>query len=265
MQSVLHHHGGGRLTNCKHFFILPTFVFFGVGLTNKNIYAQYPPKTKTRTWINFKIFGAKDRRCIHTRQAQRRSKDPNWEPTWIGLNLFLGKFIEYECLQADKFVYSAWIGDVDNIQDMLKQSRCLDISSSLVPAGSFVIGQSYAITFIGSTNFVLVGALENAVGVVFTATGIGSGSGAVRGVCYPILEKRSLSCTSRRSQQFWKQKAVADAYNSCHACGNDTAGLRSDIFCPVCRAYICQMCLHPDNPDESTRPKIKASTAPWLS
>jgi hypothetical protein len=46
-----------------------------------------------------------------------------------------------------------------------------------VNAGSFVIGSSYLITSVGTTNFIAIGALTNAVGVYFTATGAGSGTG----------------------------------------------------------------------------------------
>ena len=50
-------------------------------------------------------------------------------------------------------------------------------TGSPVNAGSFVIGQTYGIKTVGTTNFTLIGASSNTVGVVFTATGIGSGSG----------------------------------------------------------------------------------------
>lgn len=46
-----------------------------------------------------------------------------------------------------------------------------------VTAGSFIIGQTYVITSIGSTNFLNVGAVSNTVGIYFIATGVGSGSG----------------------------------------------------------------------------------------
>jgi hypothetical protein len=45
-------------------------------------------------------------------------------------------------------------------------------------AGSFVIGKSYIIQTVGNTNFTAIGAASNTVGVVFKATGIGSGTGA---------------------------------------------------------------------------------------
>lgn len=47
-----------------------------------------------------------------------------------------------------------------------------------VLAGSFIAGTSYRILTVGSTDFTLIGAVENRVGVNFVATGNGSGSGA---------------------------------------------------------------------------------------
>ena len=47
----------------------------------------------------------------------------------------------------------------------------------LTNAGSFVVGQEYKIVAVGSTDFTLIGASANTVGTIFTATGVGSGSG----------------------------------------------------------------------------------------
>ena len=47
----------------------------------------------------------------------------------------------------------------------------------LTTAGDFVIGEQYKIVSAGSTDFTLIGASSNAVGTVFTATGVGTGSG----------------------------------------------------------------------------------------
>ena len=44
-------------------------------------------------------------------------------------------------------------------------------------AGAFVVGVSYTIVSVGTTNFVAIGAASNTVGVVFVATGVGSGTG----------------------------------------------------------------------------------------
>ena len=50
-------------------------------------------------------------------------------------------------------------------------------SQSAVIAGNFVIGTEYIISLSGSTNFTAIGASSSDVGVKFTATGIGSGTG----------------------------------------------------------------------------------------
>lgn len=44
-------------------------------------------------------------------------------------------------------------------------------------AGEFIIGSSYTITESGNTDFVSIGAADNLVGTIFTATGNGSGTG----------------------------------------------------------------------------------------
>ena len=50
-------------------------------------------------------------------------------------------------------------------------------NSTATNAGSFVVGQEYVITTLGTTDFTLIGALANTVGIVFTATGLGAGTG----------------------------------------------------------------------------------------
>jgi len=46
-----------------------------------------------------------------------------------------------------------------------------------VTAGAFVVGKSYTIRTVGTTSFTGIGAVANTVGVLFTATGAGSGTG----------------------------------------------------------------------------------------
>jgi hypothetical protein len=46
-----------------------------------------------------------------------------------------------------------------------------------VSAGAFVIGETYRIVSVGTTNFVAIGASANTVGIVFVATGAGTGTG----------------------------------------------------------------------------------------
>jgi hypothetical protein len=51
------------------------------------------------------------------------------------------------------------------------------VYTNIAPAGSFVIGQTYVIATVGTTNFVAIGASNNNVGTSFVATAAGSGSG----------------------------------------------------------------------------------------
>lgn len=44
-------------------------------------------------------------------------------------------------------------------------------------AGAFVVGDVYVIVSVGTTDYTLIGATANTVGVSFTATGVGSGTG----------------------------------------------------------------------------------------
>jgi hypothetical protein len=47
----------------------------------------------------------------------------------------------------------------------------------VVNAGSFIVGKTYKITTAGTTSFTAIGAVNNTVGTVFVASGVGSGSG----------------------------------------------------------------------------------------
>ena len=53
----------------------------------------------------------------------------------------------------------------------------LKSGSTQVLAGNFVIGETYTIVTSGTTDFISIGSADNSVGTIFTATGIGSGSG----------------------------------------------------------------------------------------
>jgi len=49
-----------------------------------------------------------------------------------------------------------------------------------VTAGAFTVGATYLITSVGTTNFVAIGAAANVTGILFTATGVGSGTGTAK-------------------------------------------------------------------------------------
>ena len=78
------------------------------------------------------------------------------------------------------------IGSYDNIPSNAPPPFANDASSVAyeqgyqVTAGSFVVGKSYLITAVGNTNFVSIGAASSTVGVYFTATGAGSGTGTAQ-------------------------------------------------------------------------------------
>ena len=58
-----------------------------------------------------------------------------------------------------------------------------------VSAGSFVVGQAYQVTALGDTNWVSIGAeADIGVGGVFTATGVGSGTGTANSVGVCVLD-----------------------------------------------------------------------------
>ena len=69
--------------------------------------------------------------------------------------------------------------DVDYLSTLATTGTTLDgIDTAYnVTAGSFVIGKSYTIRSVGTTDYTLIGAVANTVGVLFTATGVGSGTG----------------------------------------------------------------------------------------
>jgi len=75
------------------------------------------------------------------------------------------------------------IGTYDNVPSSAQPPIVNDASSvayepgNIVNAGSFVIGTTYLITSLGNTNFQLIGATSNTVGLHFIATGVGSGTG----------------------------------------------------------------------------------------
>ena len=86
-----------------------------------------------------------------------------------------------------KFVVSTSTGVLiatyDNIPSSAQPPAANDADSifyeqgSVVTAGSFIVGQTYRILTVGTTNFTLIGATSNTVGLHFIATGVGTGDG----------------------------------------------------------------------------------------
>jgi len=78
---------------------------------------------------------------------------------------------------------SVLIGTYDNVPSSAQPPITNDASSiayeqgANVIAGGFLINETYLITSLGTTNFQLIGASANQVGIHFIATGVGTGSG----------------------------------------------------------------------------------------
>jgi hypothetical protein len=75
------------------------------------------------------------------------------------------------------------IATYDNIPSSAQPPAANDADSIMyeqgytVTAGSFVVGKIYRIVSVGTTNFTLIGAVNNNVGTHFIATGVGTGTG----------------------------------------------------------------------------------------
>ena len=69
--------------------------------------------------------------------------------------------------RGNSFVYSQAAAGVANIPPL---------ANSIITTGAFVVGQRYVITTIGDTDFTLIGAASNTLGVEFVATGVGGGT-----------------------------------------------------------------------------------------
>jgi hypothetical protein len=65
----------------------------------------------------------------------------------------------------------------------------------LKSAGAFTVGAQYKIVAVGSTDFTLIGASSNTVGVIFTATGAGTGSGTASIVWVAFLGAADVAVT----------------------------------------------------------------------
>ena len=102
-----------------------------------------------------------------------------------GGEIWLSNGLGYKFVTKDS--NGVLIGTYDNVPSSAQPPITNDASSiyyeqglSTITAGSFVIGQTYLITSIGSTNFQLIGATSNTVGLHFIATGVGSGTGTAQ-------------------------------------------------------------------------------------
>lgn len=71
-------------------------------------------------------------------------------------------------------------------------------------AGAFGLGVTYVITSVGTTDFTLIGAASNTVGVQFTATGPGTGSGTASGLYNCLAPHTSGTFRTDYANGLWK-------------------------------------------------------------
>ena len=96
--------------------------------------------------------------------------------TLINLDRFnttISPLIKNNILKTKTFWY--WLDEAD--------------PDKLISAGNFVIGKRYKINTSTNTNFVAIGAADNNIGTIFTATGVGSGDNNA----YELVEYQVIS------------------------------------------------------------------------
>lgn len=98
------------------------------------------------------------------------------------------------------------------------------VSSTITNAGDFVIGNVYTIQSIGTTNFKLIGASVNQIGIKFKATGTGNGNGTALLVEYPSIPAEFGQCDeievyvagrrlTKTSTTVYEKNTGQDSYN----------------------------------------------------
>ena len=165
----------------------------GVGSTSTN---QKPGKGDLRPWLAPVTVASvlSGRKTIY-RMGRDTPSDTNYWLSWAtAVNVVRG-FNASDNAERTYFTGSGTPKWTDNIKALTStpyptasrelgvpapSSACiLAASTPSITAGAFVIGTSYVIATIGTTNFVAVGASANTVGATFTATGVGAGTGTV--------------------------------------------------------------------------------------
>ncbi len=93
-----------------------------------------------------------------------------------------GNFVNNTTLYTSRHRAAAGVAENIRASITLLNTECylyifLKQRASNVVAGAFVVGTTYEIMSIGTTDFTLIGAAANTVGATFVATGVGAGTG----------------------------------------------------------------------------------------
>ena len=93
-----------------------------------------------------------------------------------------GIYVNNTILYTSKTRAAAGVEEDASVAITLPNSDCLlylfvKQRASNVVAGAYVVGTTYEIMSVGTTDFTAIGATANTVGLEFTATGVGAGTG----------------------------------------------------------------------------------------
>jgi hypothetical protein len=112
--------------------------------------------------------------------------------------------------------------------------------STIHSAGAFVVGTEYTIVTPGNTDFTLIGAADSVAGTVFTATGVGTGTGTAKfdGVALLLADMETnggfnveIFGRARTNTEVLTEKSFSQLYANIHLESHAAAtGLRSDLF-----------------------------------
>ena len=98
------------------------------------------------------------------------------------------------------------------------------VDKTSVNAGSFVVGRKYKITFVGTTSFTSIGASANTVGIVFTATGLGSGTGTADEARVPFTAQAQATAKNGLSNSTSSTTVSGSAIGGTHGHDLGSAG-----------------------------------------
>lgn len=97
-----------------------------------------------------------------------------WLSTGIGYKFVLQTSAGVTIQTLDNIPSSAQPPAANNASAIMYQQ------GYIAAAGNFIVGETYQIETLGNTNFTLIGASANEVGIYFIATGVGAGTGTAK-------------------------------------------------------------------------------------
>ena len=107
--------------------------------------------------------------------------------------------------------YAYYLNGKSIIFDRPFNAATLTKYAQIVTAGSFVVGSRYTILSVGTTDFTLIGAASNTVGVSFIATGAGTGTGTATISTFHVEFQRTIDAFT--SADTTQQPSLMETYH----------------------------------------------------